>query len=218
MLAEAATAPLIAPLEVVKANNGTKTVVAKAVKATKTAQKPKTEFPKTLEEYDNWKPMDGYNYEWVNGKLLKIDKMKEDELFIVDNLQRLFIMTQAFANGDTLMPQVRSKTIENQKRIPDIAYFTHAQKLQMAKGQSATPQFAIEIISSANNADEMVNKLSEYFDSGVEVLWYIHPKHKIVLVYDSLTTYQLCRGDMLCSAEKVIEGFKISVADVFKAA
>jgi Uma2 family endonuclease len=206
MTAEA-TAPLVAPTTVVESKNIHTRSVAKSAKL---------RLPQTLEEYADWQPKDGFKYEWVDDKLLKLDKMKENELHIVTNLTRLFITTEAFAKGDILMPEVRSKTTKKQRRAPDIAYFTIDQQLEMYNSVSVTPLFLVEVISPSNDADEMIAKLMEYFDNGVEVVWYIYPKHKVVCVFDSPESYKMCRGKMLCSAEKVIAGFSISVEDIFR--
>ena len=48
------------------------------------------------------------------------------------------------------------------------------------------------------------------------MVWLIFPEFKNVDVYRSLEDFYTCSGSKLCSAEPVVEGFKIKAEDVFK--
>ncbi|MDZ7880168.1 MAG: Uma2 family endonuclease [Saprospiraceae bacterium] len=157
----------------------------------------KIRYPQTIEEYETWSPKNGFKYEWKDGRLLKLDKMDAKQHHIGDNLTRFFMTTKAFAAGDSLTLESKTKTTETRRRVPDIAYFTFEQRQTMYEGIHVTPYFAIEVISKSNSAIEMFGKLTEYFDTGVEVVWYIFPDDKTVYVFDSPMSYLICRKDMV---------------------
>jgi Uma2 family endonuclease len=182
-----------------------------------TEKKRRIRYPRTAAEYLRFKPRDGIKYEWVDGKLYKSNNMvTPDQFFVVKNLQMAFLKTKVFEEGGYMMPETKSKTKEDGYRIPDVSFFTAEQQDQMRKGEIVTPQFAIEIISTNDDAVEVDNKMEEYFKAGVKIVWHIFPKAGKVLIFTSPDNIRVCRGETLCSAEPVIEGFVLSANDVLK--
>jgi Uma2 family endonuclease len=202
-----AVAQLIAPAQVVR---------TKPLRTSSLVRENKMRLPQTIEEYELWNPKDGFKYEWKDGKLLKLNKMESKQSHIVRNLLRFFATLDAYKEGDDLLAETKTKTTESRRRVPDIAYFTLQQQEQMYAGVHITPYFAVEIISPGNSAIEMFDKLSEYLDTGVQVIWYILPEAETVYIFDSPTNYQICRQGMVCSAEKAIAGFKMTTDDIFR--
>jgi Uma2 family endonuclease len=173
--------------------------------------------PKTRQEFLSWNPHDGFKYEWENGNILKLPKMiTPEQFFIVKNITRFFQTTQAFKNSDELMPEVKSSTIDTQIRVPDIGYFTSEQQYLMQQGEPVTPLFAIEIISPTDYFYKVDVKLEEYFEAGVKILWHIIPETEKVYVFTAADEVKICKGNAVCSAESIIEGFSMSVNDIFK--
>jgi Uma2 family endonuclease len=179
-------------------------------------KKRRIRYPRTAAEYLRFKPRDGIKYEWVDGKLYKSKSMvTPDQFYIVKNLQLAFLQTEAFKADGYLMPETKSKTKEEGFRIPDVAYYTAEQQTEMRNGQMTTPSFAVEIISTNDDAVEVDNKMEEYFKSGVKVVWHIFPKAKKVLVFKSPFDITVCKDDTLCSAEPAIEGFILKANQIF---
>lgn len=173
--------------------------------------------PKTVEDFLVWKPRDGFKYEWVNGNILKLPKVITPEQFhIVKNLTRLFSTTDAYKTGAELMPEVKTLTVNEQVRVPDIAYFTTQQQIEMSNGDAPVPLFAIEIISPNDILEKVDLKLEEYFKAGVQVLWHILPTLEKVYIYTSPLHVTVCKGNIVCSAETVIAGFSLPAKDIFK--
>jgi Uma2 family endonuclease len=179
-------------------------------------KKRRIRYPRTAAEYLRFKPRDGIKYEWVDGKLYKSKNMvTPDQFYIVENLQRAFTKTKQYEAGDYLMPETKSKTKIDGYRIPDVAYFSVEQKEVMREGESVTPAFAVEIISTNDDAVEVDNKMEEYFKSGVKVVWHIFPKAKKILIFTSPNSITVCRDEDLCSAEPAIEGFILKASQIF---
>jgi Uma2 family endonuclease len=173
--------------------------------------------PKTMAEFLMWKPRDGFKYEWVNNNILKLPKMiTPNQAHIVDNLLRTFTKTKAYENGDSLLPELKSVTLEEQVRAPDIAYVSYKERIEMANNKTPTPRFVIEIISKTDSLYDVDLKLEEYFKAGIQVLWHILPDSEKVYVYTSPIQVTVCKDNIVCSAESVIEGFSISAKAIFK--
>jgi Uma2 family endonuclease len=190
--------------------------------ATISRQKPVTREkilrrPKTMNEFIIWNPRDGFKYEWVNKNILKLPKMiTPKQAHIVDNLLRFFTKTEAYQNGDSLLPELKSLTLEEQVRAPDIAYVSLKERIAMAENKAPTPRFVIEIISQTDSLYDVDLKLEEYFKAGIQVLWHILPDSEKVYVYTSPIQVTVCKDSILCSAESVIEGFSMPAKAIFK--
>ena len=178
---------------------------------------PARKLPTTLAEYLVWMPKDGYYYEWTKGKLLKIDPMiYPHQLHIVKNLTRQFAKTPAYFRGDELTPEFRMATIESQYRVPDMSYWTVKQQREHAAGHRAVSTFVVEIISKHDLAYDVEWKMEEYFQAGVRLVWHIFPETKKIYAFSSPYHVSIYHGDIVCSAEAVIEGFSIPAKDIFK--
>jgi len=156
---------------------------------------------------------DRYKYEFNNGIVEKSSSsMNPKQLFIVKNLNRRFIQTQAFADGGELIPEVEQMTSAAQLRRPDISYWT-ANKIKNAN--ESISEFAIEIISPTDNYIKVGEKCREYFRAGMKVLWQIIPEEQSVYVYTSPTQVTICEGSKVCPAAPVIPDFEIAAEDIF---
>ncbi len=77
------------------------------------------------------------------------------------------------------------------------------------------PDLAVEIVSPSDRAHELDEKLEEYLQAGVKLVWIIHPKTKTVDVHrPDGSDSRLRTGDTL-TGEAVIPGFECQVAGLF---
>jgi Uma2 family endonuclease len=155
----------------------------------------------------------GFKYEFNDGIIEKTDAFKKKEIYIYDNLLRVFMKTLAFKNGDTFVTEVETWTSETQFRKPDISYWTLQQQNEE---DESVPLFAIEVISKNDPINVVNNKILEYFKSGVKVLWHIFPEQRMVYVFTSPSNITVCFEDQICSASPVLTDFEISVNNIFK--
>ena len=76
-------------------------------------------------------------------------------------------------------------------------------------------EFVIEIISPTDRSVKVEEKVLEYFEAGVKVVWLLFPKTQTVHVYTSPISVIICRGDRVCSAAPVVVDFEIRAEEVF---
>ena len=156
---------------------------------------------------------DGYKYEFSNGIIEKsLSNMNAKQMYIVKNINRRFIQTRAFANGDELTPEIEQFTSGTQLRRPDISYWSAS---KITRGDEYISEFVIEIISPTDNYLKVNKKLREYFKAGVQVVWQIIPEEQSVHVYTSPTQVTICEGETICSAAPVVSDFQIAAKDIF---
>jgi len=167
-----------------------------------------------LRKYSEGGP--GVKYEYNKGVIEKSDAMKMSEHYIVVNLQDRFATLPIAKTRAKLQCEIEVWTSEEQWRKPDLSLITLEQTRAAAKGYAPIPEFIIEIISINDKINLVKNKVYEYFQAGVKVLWLVFPEQKIVEVYRSPEDLSVCSGAKLCSAEPAVEGFVMKAEEVFK--
>lgn len=167
-----------------------------------------------LRKYRKGKP--GWKYEYNKGIIEKTETIKFKEQYIFHNLQQLFITTLAFKKKGMLVQELEVWTAKDQWRKPDIAFITKEQVEAATQGYEPIPEFIIEVISKNDKINEVKHKVDEYFKAGVKILWHIFPELKKVEIYLSADKSETFSQDSICSAEPIIEEFKLTVSDIFK--
>ncbi|MBC8117787.1 MAG: Uma2 family endonuclease [Candidatus Saccharimonas sp.] len=79
------------------------------------------------------------------------------------------------------------------------------------------PSLAVEVISPGNTRGEMKRKLTDYFTAGVELVWYVYPKERVVRVYTSEEDCRTLTEDDSLDGGSVLPGFQLSVRQLFDA-
>ena len=63
--------------------------------------------------------------------------------------------------------------------------------------------------------DGVEEKLADYFDAGIPLVWVVTPKTRTVLVYHADGTARRLRDTDDLTADPVIAGFRVRIADLF---
>lgn len=63
----------------------------------------------------------------------------------------------------------------------------------------------------------MQRKLKDYFTAGVELVWYVYPKDKLVRVYTSEEDCQTLTEEDALDGGSVLPGFQLPVRELFAA-
>jgi len=101
-------------------------------------------------------------------------------------------------------------------RAPDVAFVTKARITPIVEGYEPNPpDLAIEVISPSNTADEMNEKIAEYFAAGVQQVWLVYPTTRTIQIYTSLK--QIIGLDVTDTLESdtLLPGFSVPVRDIF---
>ncbi len=78
------------------------------------------------------------------------------------------------------------------------------------------PDLAIEIVSPSNAADQVQEKVHEYFRAGVNRVWVIDPGQQEVYDYASPTEIQVLQLCHELDGGDLIPGFRLPVAVLFE--
>ncbi len=104
-------------------------------------------------------------------------------------------------------------------RIPDVSFFSWD---RMPGGEMPgdpvpllVPDLAVEVISKNNTRKEMDDKLEEFFEKGVQLVWHVRPRLRVVDVSTSAAHFTRLTASMWLEGGDVLPGFSVRVGDLF---
>jgi Uma2 family endonuclease len=110
----------------------------------------------------------------------------------------------------------------SQVRFPDVAFLSYDRLPEGADPRTKVPDWvpslAVEVLSEGNTASEMAEKLSDYFEAGVELVWYADPVSRTVRVHQSPESDTTLTDDDELDGGSVLPGFRTSIGEWFDAA
>lgn len=170
----------------------------------------------TKADFLRWESDDNYVYELDNGILEPTTGMKQEEILMLKQLTRRFQRTSAYEREGELVGEMDVVLLNDQVRRPSVAYYTGEQIQLIATGVTSIPGFVVEFGSVTDNELTSIKKRHEYFDAGVQVVWWVFPLYKEVYVYTSPKTVTICTDDDVLSAAPALPELQMTVADLFK--
>ena len=109
----------------------------------------------------------------------------------------------------------------NRDRRPDVAFVSYqrwAKSRQIPTAGNAwdvVPDLMTEVVSPTDKADEIEQKIAEYFRAGVQLVWVVYPMQSKIHVYQSPTQISvLSKADVL-EGGTVVPGFRLALAELF---
>ena len=103
-------------------------------------------------------------------------------------------------------------------RAADVAFVSRAQTDERPQRGflNLAPELIVEIVSPGDLWQEFQQKIEDYFAIGVKWLWVVEPEQKVISVYHSPTVLKKFRmGDTL-RGEGTLDGFELSLAELFE--
>lgn len=105
-------------------------------------------------------------------------------------------------------------------RAPDISFIRWSKlpnrNLPTQAILELAPDLAVEILSASNTEEEMQQKLREYFLAGTEVVWFVDPVRRVIVVHAAVgSETTLSEGDIL-PGDPVLPGLNLPVSKIFE--
>jgi len=134
----------------------------------------------------------------------------------LENFLREHPLGEAFAGDVTVLVRRGPDT----GRGMDVAFVAHERLQAQPPRVSALhvpPNLAIEIMSPSNAWDDVMVKLKEYFEIGVEEVWVVSIPVRIVTVFRSLrdTKTLTLESNEVLECPGILPGFALPLRDVF---
>jgi Uma2 family endonuclease len=162
-------------------------------------------------------------YEVVNGRRVEPPPMGAYPTEIASILgQHLGLFAKTNGLGKVVVEMLFLIDPESDtERRPDVAFVSSARwpRRRRAPDDAAwdvIPDLAVEVVSRSDRAEDSLDKIREYFEAGVRVVWAIYPKLRVVHVFASFTAIRvLTRADELEGGE-LLPGFRLPLATLFE--
>jgi|SRR6516164_7083552 len=161
-------------------------------------------------------------YEVVNGKRLELPPMGAFETDIASDL---LVYLRQFAKKQGLGKAVAEMLflldgLKDLQRRPDVAFVSYkrwpkGKRVPRTNAWEVVPSLAVEVVSTSNTAEEILAKIREYFQVGVELVWVVYPTEEQVYVYDSPTQLRILKKDQELDGGNVLPGFNLPIAALF---
>jgi Uma2 family endonuclease len=121
--------------------------------------------------------------------------------------------------GEVLVGEVGIYTARGPDTVrgADVAYISNERlaRVQSSSYLDVAPELVVEVLSPDDRWGDLVDKLSEYFAVGVQVVWVADPKTQSVYVYHSLNKVQHFSVEDALPGGDVLPDLSVPVADLF---
>ncbi len=163
-------------------------------------------------------PDDDKRYELDQGVLIEMPPPKREHGLVFAELLAL-IHNHVRANDlGQVVGETGYQLSENPDtvRAPDIAFTAKARVTPRTGEYDRTaPDLAVEIASPGNTADELNQKVVQYFEAGVRQVWVLYPRTRLIYVYTSARRVTILGEEDTLSSGDVLPGFTVTVRDIF---
>ncbi|NLY02555.1 MAG: Uma2 family endonuclease [Rhodopirellula sp.] len=107
-------------------------------------------------------------------------------------------------------------------RIPDLSFILWQRfpdrKLPRQPIPPIPPDLAVGVLSEGNTEREMQRKLSEYFQSGTRLVWYIDSQQRTARIYTTPSQCVTIDENGFLSGGDLLPGFELRLGDLFNRA
>jgi Uma2 family endonuclease len=160
-------------------------------------------------------------YEVINGEIKEIAPMGVYEGLIATILTTALQSFVAKKLGRVATEVLFDFTSAvGKKRRPDLAFvsFTRWPREKPAprtESWEVVPDLVVEVISPTNPANEVVDKVAEYFDAGVDRVWVVYPSQRQIYVYASPTELKILTESDQLTDDVLLPGFQLPLHTLF---
>jgi Uma2 family endonuclease len=171
----------------------------------------------TAKDLDNL-PDDGHRYELDRGELVIMPPAKKEHGLVVLKASRLLGNHVEVNDLGEVMAEIGYKLESDPDtvRAPDISFISKARMAPLTgEYEEIAPDLAVEVASPGNTVSDMNQKILQYFEAGVRLVWVIFPKTRMVHVYYAADKITVLKGDAMLEGGDVLPGFSVRLSELF---
>lgn len=178
----------------------------------------KTQHPASIEDLLGT-PEDGQKYELVDGEILVSPGGARHSKVGSQILHLLKLAADERDPGEVYGPDVGILLPNGNVRSPDVCI---VRRERLPGGESPEgfleliPDLAVEVLSPNDRMRQVADKIGEFLECGVPLVWLVDPESRTVTVYRSLSdTEHFAESDTI-TADPVVPGFSARVSEFFR--
>jgi Uma2 family endonuclease len=167
-------------------------------------------------------PDDGYRYDLIGGVLLKMCPASFEHGWLAAQIAALlwnFVRPRRL--GIVVGAETGFLLARDPDHVlgPDVA-FVRAERLPPRRERRRylplAPDLAVEIVSPSDRTRTVIDKVMEYLDYGVRLVWVVYPVRQMVMVWNGDRTGRLLGEHDELDGGDVLPGFRVRVGDLFE--
>jgi Uma2 family endonuclease len=162
-------------------------------------------------------------YEVIDGVRMEREPMGAFETVLASWLCYLL---NSFAAGKKLGLAVNETLFvldasRNLQRRPDVAFVSYSRwptaVVAREPAWNVVPDLAVEIVSPTNLAEEIDSKVTDYFRSGVRLVWVFYPDAGRVYIYQSPTQVSILERTDTLDGSEILPDFRLPIVQLYEA-
>jgi Uma2 family endonuclease len=161
-------------------------------------------------------PRDGNKYEVVDGELRMSPAGLRHERIVARLIGLLAPFVKERRLGDVLGSNVLYILPSGNKRAPDVSFVAagRLERYQHAVFPELAPDLAVEVMSPGDSPRQVLDRVGEYLQAGVRLVWVIEPEGRTASVYRTLTDVRTVDESGSLEAADVLPGFRCALSEL----
>jgi Uma2 family endonuclease len=163
-------------------------------------------------------PKDGNKYEVVDGELVAMSPAgMRHEGIVTKLIAILYSFVDQHALGRVYGPDLLYVLSSGNKRGPDVSFLASDRLAQIPPGTvfpEIAPDLVVEVLSPSDRMKRVLDKVGEYLDAGVRIVWVIDPATRQAAVYRTATDVRYVDPAGELDGENVVPGFRCRLSDL----
>ena len=162
-------------------------------------------------------PEDGQKYELVDGEIRVSPAGDRHSLIAVQLAACLLTFVKPRKLGFVFGADAGFRLPGGNVRSPDVSFVAFGRFPDDSVPDdwgSVAPDLAVEVISPGDRPRHILDKVGEYLEAGVRLVWVIDPRHERAVVYRSISDVRELGPDDAFDGEDVIPGLRFVLRDV----
>ena len=161
-------------------------------------------------------PKDGQKYELVDGEI-RVSPTGVRHGAISLKLGALLLAHASRHGGHAFDSSTGFRLPGGNVRSPDASYVAAGRLPDDARSDdfgAVAPDLAVEVLSSSERPRHVLDKVGEYLEAGVRLVWVIDPAKAKAIVYRALSDVTELQADDDLDGENVLPGFRCRLSDI----
>jgi Uma2 family endonuclease len=162
-------------------------------------------------------PRDGRKYELVDGEIRVSPAGSRHGVVALEIAARLLAFVKKERLGHVFESSTGFRLPSGNVRSPDASFVARGrfEADQVPEGFSPVPpDLAVEVLSPDDRPRAILDKVGEYLECGVRMVWIIDPKARTATVHRSLTDVRRLGPENALDGQDVLPGFRCLVSDI----
>ncbi len=164
-------------------------------------------------------PSDGWKYELVDGEIRMSPAGARHGQVCVRLVLRLGTFVEGRHLGYVFDSSTGFRFPGGNVRLPDVRFVARgrfeAEKVPEGFGD-VVPDLVVEVLSPDDRPRDVLDKVGEYLQAGVRLVWVVDPRRERAVAYRSLTDVVNIGLDDFLDAAEVVPGFRVKLKEILE--